>query len=83
MIDYLNIDLPKWPQLLIVGDPVTIEQAKDIIFRMDPFLTDTYHLSGGNDRIFNQQYRTQAGLSTSTIDADILKSHPVPETSCL
>lgn len=28
-----NVTLGKWPRLLVVGDPVTVEQANEIIFR--------------------------------------------------
>lgn len=55
--------LNKWPQMLVTGKPVTVEQAKDIIFRTDEFLTDPYEFSGGNARQFNQAYREQAGLT--------------------
>lgn len=35
MDDPFNRGLPKWPQMLVVGDPVTPEQAFDIITRTD------------------------------------------------
>ena len=31
----LNLSLPKWPAMTVVGDPVTTEQAAEIIFRTD------------------------------------------------
>ncbi len=41
----LNRALPKWPQMRVAGEPVTVDQAKEIIRR-----TDNYFLwSGGND----------------------------------
>ncbi len=33
----LNRNLPKWPQMLVTGDSLTIEQAKEIIRRTDRF----------------------------------------------
>lgn len=44
--------LPKWPQLLITGKPVTATQAKDIIFRTDSFMS-AYHY-GGNNHEWNE-----------------------------
>lgn len=54
--------LPKWPQMIVTGKPVTVEQAKEIIFRTDRFMTDASEYSGGNARDFNAAYRTKAGL---------------------
>ncbi|AFH14851.1 hypothetical protein LU11_gp320 [Pseudomonas phage Lu11] len=34
-----DLGLPKWPQIMIVGDSVTEEQALDIILRTDKFIT--------------------------------------------
>lgn len=45
--------LPKWPQMLVDGDPVTPEQAKEIILHTDTFLTDPGSY-GGNNRGWNQ-----------------------------
>lgn len=64
----INIPLPKWPQMVVSGVPVTSEQAKEIIFRTDPFLSNTSHYSGGNDREFGKWYRETAGLSKYTTD---------------
>lgn len=58
-----NVNLPKWPQMLISGSPVTPEQAKEIIFRTDAFLTDAYGYNGGNNIEFNEHYRNSSGLS--------------------
>ena len=55
--------LPKWPQMLVSGKPVTVEQAKDIILRTDRFLTDADDYAGGNAREFNRYYREMAGLT--------------------
>lgn len=59
----LEIVLPKWPQMLVTGKSVTVEQAKDIIFRTDTFFTDASVHSGGNCRAFNAEYRNKAGLT--------------------
>lgn len=57
-----RLDLPKWPQLMIVGDPVSEEQARDIILRTDDFLTDPSDYAGGNNKAFNARYRRDSGL---------------------
>lgn len=46
--DYFQISLPKWPALLVVGKPVTKEQAMEIIIRTDSFSFST------NDESFKQ-----------------------------
>lgn len=53
--------LPKWPQLVVIGEDVTTEQAKEIIFRTDEFLTTPFSL-GGNAREFNKEYRSLCGF---------------------
>ena len=60
--DYFDLGLPKWPQMLVSGKQVTVEQAEDIIFKTDAFLTDPDEYSGGNFHSFNSEYRKQAGL---------------------
>ena len=62
-LELLSRALPKWPQMIVTGEPVTVEQAKDIIFRTDRFLTDASEYSGGNARDFNDDYRERAGLN--------------------
>lgn len=47
--EFFELDLPKWPALLVVGKPVTREQAMEIIIR-----TDNLFFSS-NDRSFNKQ----------------------------
>ena len=43
----MNITLPKWPGMIVEGDPVTPELAAEIIIRTDSQLPDfTY---AGND----------------------------------
>lgn len=55
--------LPKWPHLIIRGKPVTEEQAFDIIFRTDSFLTDSCAWSGGNNRAFKKIYHRDSGIA--------------------
>lgn len=45
--DFFNLDLPKWPGLLVVGKTVTREQAMEIIIRTDSlwFTTNDYEFS--------------------------------------
>lgn len=47
-MDLLNRDLPKWPQMLVTGIPVTPDQAKEIIRRTDSF----FDYPSGNDHKF-------------------------------
>lgn len=61
--------LPKWPQMIVSGKSVTIDQAKDIIFRTDHFLLDADQYSGGNNRQFNQYYRDISGLTRLQVEA--------------
>lgn len=51
-----SIALPKWPALLVVGEPVTKEQAATIIVRTDSFRFST------NDRAFEKQLRATCGM---------------------
>jgi hypothetical protein len=39
--DFFNLDLPKWPALVVVGKPVTREQAAEIIVRTDSLYFST------------------------------------------
>lgn len=45
-MDLLARGLPKWPQMLTTGAPVTADQAREIIRRTDRFLVEGH---GGND----------------------------------
>lgn len=47
-IETVDIGLPKWPQMLVSGRPVTKEQASEIIRRTDTFFA--YGGDSGNDR---------------------------------
>jgi hypothetical protein len=62
--------LGKWPQMLVTGKNVTVDQAKEIIFCTDPFFTDAYCYSGGNDKKFNENYRKISGLDTLVVDGE-------------
>jgi hypothetical protein len=64
MPSYFQLKLPKWSQMLVSGKQVTVEQAKEIIFRTDLFLTDTFKYAGGNEREFNKNYREKSKLVT-------------------
>lgn len=66
MSELLNLGLPKWPQMIVTGQSVTVDQAKNIILRTDSFLTDPYKWSGGNNHKFNTKYREMAGLRLMT-----------------
>lgn len=70
-----NGSLPKWPQMLVTGKAVTVEQAKEIIFRTDEFLTDASTYSGGNARKFNVVYRKLAGLDMLQYERTALDGH--------
>ena len=53
--------LIKWPQCVIVGKPVTIEQAKDILVRTDMFFKGF----GGNAVSYNQDIWKEIGIEYS------------------
>lgn len=63
-----DLKLPKWPQMVVTGEQVTIEQAKEIIFRTDDFLSSSCKYAGGNCTEFNTGYREKAGLGTDDWD---------------
>lgn len=58
-----NCYLPKWPQMVVWGAPVTVEQAKDIILRTDYFLTDICSYGGGNNKRWAAWARTELGFN--------------------
>lgn len=66
--ELLNKGLPKWPQMIVTGKSVTSDQALDIIFRTDSFLTDCDEWSGGNAKNFNNWYRDISGLNNFRIE---------------
>lgn len=65
-----NLDLPKWPQLIIIGDKVSEDQAKEIIYRTDAFLHDIDGF-GGNDREFRKAYSEHSNLSSFKTPANV------------
>ena len=52
--DIHGIGLPKWPQMRVMGDLVTLKQASEIIRRTDSFFALDYD---GNARDFNKKAR--------------------------
>lgn len=67
--EYFNIGLPKWPTLVVIGKPVTREQAMEIIIRTDR-LDPT-----SNDPSFERQLNEIVyGVSASSMElSDALK----------
>ena len=57
--DLSTIDLPKWPQMLVTGVPVTPEQAKEIIRRTDVFFVHAY---GGNNKNYINRIAVELGI---------------------
>lgn len=51
MVDLLDRGLPKWPQMLVTGAPVTQTQALEIIRRTDSFFSFPH----GNDHAFVEE----------------------------
>lgn len=58
-----NYNLPKWPQMIVTGESVTIDQAKEIIFRTDDFFVSIDKYAGGNDRKFTETYQKASGIN--------------------
>lgn len=54
--EILKIGLPKWPALVVVGSPVTREQAAEIIVRTDSWSVGT------NDRAWERAVYAAAGI---------------------
>jgi len=57
--EVLNRHLPKWPQMIVVGKTITVEQALEIIRRTDMFFTHGY---GGNDHGFDNRAKMIVGM---------------------
>lgn len=53
----------KWPQMMVKGKSITIDQAKEIIFRTDRFFVDFHKSSGGNNDKWNKWARNIFGYS--------------------
>lgn len=58
-----DYSLPKWPQMVVTGETVSVERAKDIIFRTDRFFSDFDEFAGGNDRAFTKYFQEISGIS--------------------
>lgn len=58
----LSQRLPRHPQMLVWGTPVTPEQAMEVIIRSDLMTTDVSGIHGGNDESWNQVVRKTLGL---------------------
>lgn len=77
----MNITLPKWPGMIVEGDPVTPDLAAEIIIRTDSQLPDfTY---AGNDPELCHQLNDLFSVPHAGIDTDKLwklrdKLHMVP-----
>lgn len=58
-----NLVLPKWPQCVITGKAVSVEQAADIISRTDCFLGYFDSLGHGNNRMWEAEAKHLFGLT--------------------
>lgn len=56
----LDIELPKWPAMAVVGKPVTKEQAEDILIRTDCNFPDFTH--AGNNRRTAKEFNEVFGI---------------------
>lgn len=56
------VELPKWPQMVVNGEAVSQDQARDIIIRTDPFFSSIYEVAGGNDFKFTDWYQKLSGV---------------------
>lgn len=65
-LDMRYMGLPKWPQMIVRGQPVTVDQAKEIIRRTDRAFT--CHLSG-NDHKTVRNIAQRLGLPASMYSA--------------
>jgi hypothetical protein len=54
--DIMNVSLPKWPALVVHGEPVTREQAMEILIRTDLWMVST------NDREWERLVLDAAGI---------------------
>ena len=54
-------NLPKWPQMVVTGTPVTVEQAKEIIRRTDTF----FDYAGGNNHAYVRKTLQTLGFAAT------------------
>jgi len=73
-------DLPKWPQMLTTGRPISEEQAKEIIRRTDSFFCKGYD---GNDHAFNRWVRETVGMPPSYQDYDRKDMPPIEDVRAM
>lgn len=71
----LNRGLPKWPQMIVTGEPVSAEYAKEIIARTDSFFSSHGEWAGGNMREYNEFAQRTLGIQDK--NAEELKDYPV------
>ena len=71
-------ELPKWPQMLVTGTPITVEQAKEIIFATDTTLTSTW-VGGGNDHRFQDWIKEITGYAKINPPVDWRNHKPFSE----
>ncbi len=57
--------LPKWPQMLVTGEVITVERAKEIIRRTDSFFG---WFGGGNDRAFTRKLKQALRIPLDRFD---------------
>lgn len=50
----------KWPQCVVIGKKVTVEQAREILIKTDYFFTSAY--PGGNDEKYDSELRKQLNM---------------------
>lgn len=62
IVEPIHRDLTKWPLLLVEGDPVTLEQANEIILR-----TTEWHYISGNDPSWERQVRAVLNIPSDDI----------------
>jgi hypothetical protein len=65
-VEFFNRGLPKWPQFLITGQSVSVEQAKDIILKTDSFFHPTTWGGGGNNKHWNEWAYKELGYDALT-----------------
>ena len=70
-----NKGLPKWPQMVVSGEPVGVTNAKEIIRRTDRFFVDFSDYAGGNNRTWNKWANKK--LFKHLLDDDNISPHEV------
>lgn len=78
---FFDLALPKWPQMIVRGKAVTVEQAKEIILCTDDTLTSGYGWSYNNSTFF-VKFRVSAGFKESGDDWS-LSEHIKSRIGCI